>query len=72
MLVVFYIYNAYVSKSNDPIYPHAYVISVYNLIYCIAFSSESIIQLLAASSALPHWGLVTPFGGIDLGQHWLR
>ena len=19
-----------------------------------------------------HWGLVTPFGDIDLGQHWLR
>ena len=21
---------------------------------------------------LTHWGLVTPFGNIDLGQHWLR
>ena len=21
---------------------------------------------------LTHWGLVTPFGGIDLGQHWFR
>ena len=21
---------------------------------------------------LTHWGLVTPFGDIDLGQHWLR
>ena len=21
--------------------------------------------------ALTHWGLVTPFGDIDLGQHWL-
>ena len=21
---------------------------------------------------LTHWGLVTPFGVIDLGQHWLR
>ena len=20
---------------------------------------------------LTHWGLVTPFGDIDLGQHWL-
>ena len=23
-------------------------------------------------SILTHWGLVTPFGDIDLGQHWLR
>ena len=23
-------------------------------------------------SVLTHWGLVTPFGDIDLGQHWLR
>ena len=23
-------------------------------------------------STLTHWGLVTPFGDIDLGQHWLR
>ena len=22
--------------------------------------------------SLTHWGLVTPFGSIDLGQHWLR
>ena len=21
---------------------------------------------------LTHWGLVTPFGDMDLGQHWLR
>ena len=24
------------------------------------------------TSELTHWGLVTPFGDIDLGQHWLR
>ena len=23
-------------------------------------------------AALTHWGLVTPIGDIDLGQHWLR
>ena len=24
------------------------------------------------NSALTHWGLVTPFGDRDLGQHWIR
>ena len=24
------------------------------------------------SGRLTHWGLVTSFGDIDLGQHWLR
>ena len=24
------------------------------------------------SGRLTHWGIVTPFGDIDLGQHWLR
>ena len=24
------------------------------------------------NQALTDWGLVTPFGDIDLGQHWLR
>ena len=23
-------------------------------------------------NVLTHWGLVTPFGDIDLGQHWIR
>ena len=23
-------------------------------------------------SELTHWGLVMPYGDIDLGQHWLR
>ena len=26
----------------------------------------------AFDCSLTHWGLVTPFGDIDLGQHWLR
>ena len=25
-----------------------------------------------SNTNLTHWGLVTPFGDIDLGQHWLR
>ena len=25
-----------------------------------------------AWAELIHWGLVTPYGDIDLGQHWLR
>ena len=25
-----------------------------------------------SSWPLLHWGLVTPFGDIDVGQHWLR
>ena len=24
------------------------------------------------ASALTHWGLMTQYGDIDLGQHWLR
>ena len=27
---------------------------------------------LPGDDELTHWGLVTPFGDIDLGQHWLR
>ena len=27
---------------------------------------------LETVGVLTHWGLVTPFGDIDLGQHWLR
>ena len=26
----------------------------------------------AGLSELTHWGLMTPYGNIDLGQHWLR
>ena len=25
-----------------------------------------------AGTNLTHWGLVTPYGDRDLGQHWLR
>ena len=27
---------------------------------------------VSAAMVLTYWGLVTPFGNIDLGQHWLR
>ena len=27
---------------------------------------------LLGHNELNNWGLVTPFGHIDLGQHWLR
>ena len=27
---------------------------------------------LKIQNILTHWGLVTPYGGRDLGQHWLR
>ena len=27
---------------------------------------------LTETNFLTHWGLVTPYGDIDLGQHWLR
>ena len=26
----------------------------------------------ANDNMLTHWGLVTPYGDVDLGQHWLR
>ena len=28
--------------------------------------------LAISTQTLTHWGLVMPFGDIDLGQHWLR
>ena len=30
------------------------------------------IVISVGQNELTHWGLVTPFGNIDLGQHWLR
>ena len=29
-------------------------------------------QHLPGTNELTHWGLVTPYGDSDLGQHWLR
>ena len=34
------------------------------------YSSNGIFQ--GHMIMLTHWGLVTQFGNIDLGQHWLR
>ena len=28
--------------------------------------------LVSSSHTLTHWGLVTPYGNIDMGTHWLR
>ena len=36
------------------------------------FSTGMEIQYHDRHSTLTHWGLVMPFGDIDLGQHWLR
>ena len=40
------------------------------LLYMILFLFEN--YSFISYSSLTQWGLVTPYGGIDLGQHWLR
>ena len=34
--------------------------------------SSSVIAVFCREGELTHWGLVTPYGDSDLGQHWFR
>ena len=41
-------------------------------IFCFLLSRHCVHVHPKYTHLLIHWGLVTPYGGIDLGQHWLR
>ena len=49
----------------------------YGLLFSKYYEHVSIVEYdidmyIHINDVLTHWGLVTPFGDIDLGQHWLR
>ena len=56
--------------------------SCHTAVICVKFQNNWIsgntcygpttLHKIEFESYLTHWGLVTPFGDIDLGQHWLR
>ena len=55
------------------------VVDVENLFMCVAKEEDAdtkqvyfYLFKVRRSSGLTHCGLVTPFGDINLGQHWLR
>ena len=45
---------------------------VHPVCLAIAFEKNMALVRFKFVTCLTHWGLLTPFGGIDLGQHWLR
>ena len=37
--------------------------------YCYKYANDA---AAFSDRLLTYWGLVTPYGDVDLGQHWLR
>ena len=51
---------------------HSFVAKAFTVIVVTATLVMSADSRCPCNFVLTYWGLVTPFGDIDLGQHWLR